>query len=162
MRMPLTHKRNKQQGGSPRCDRVAPSSRALVSLLLQLVQAIIRNLPVESGKGIEQWDGWIGIDLHGLCVLPGVGRQEGLHHDRTLRLSVTIGVFLAILIVDAFTEATGKLVVGDPQDPKTQIGSLISTAHRESVEAYIAASELAAWNTDRASAPRFQSGGSAW
>ena len=41
--------------------------------------------------------------------------------------------------VDAFTEATGKLVVGDPQDPKTQIGSLISTAHRESVEAYIAA-----------------------
>ena len=36
-----------------------------------------------------------------------------------------------------FVAATEKLVIGDPLDPKTHIGSLISPAHRDDVEGYI-------------------------
>jgi acyl-CoA reductase-like NAD-dependent aldehyde dehydrogenase len=41
--------------------------------------------------------------------------------------------------VEAFAEATGRLVVGDPLDKATQIGALITPEHRASVEGYIAA-----------------------
>jgi acyl-CoA reductase-like NAD-dependent aldehyde dehydrogenase len=36
-----------------------------------------------------------------------------------------------------FVAATERLVVGDPLDPKTHVGSLISPAHREEVEGYV-------------------------
>jgi aminomuconate-semialdehyde/2-hydroxymuconate-6-semialdehyde dehydrogenase len=45
-------------------------------------------------------------------------------------------------IYDAFVERlvakVDAMVVGDPEDPKTQIGSLVSLAHREKVEGYVA------------------------
>lgn len=37
-----------------------------------------------------------------------------------------------------FVERTRNLVVGDPRDPKTNIGALVSKEHREKVESYIA------------------------
>jgi acyl-CoA reductase-like NAD-dependent aldehyde dehydrogenase len=50
-------------------------------------------------------------------------------------------IFVQRPIYDAFGErfvaATQKLVVGDPLDPQTHLGSLISPAHRETVEGYI-------------------------
>jgi betaine-aldehyde dehydrogenase len=39
--------------------------------------------------------------------------------------------------VEAFAAATQALVVGDPLDPGTQVGSLISPAHRERVERFL-------------------------
>jgi len=36
-----------------------------------------------------------------------------------------------------FTEATGKLKVGDPLDPETHVGSLISQGHRDKVHAFV-------------------------
>ena len=39
--------------------------------------------------------------------------------------------------VEAFAAATQGLVLGDPLDPRTQIGSLISTSHRERVQRYL-------------------------
>jgi acyl-CoA reductase-like NAD-dependent aldehyde dehydrogenase len=39
--------------------------------------------------------------------------------------------------VSAFADAAGKLAVGDPLDPETQIGSLISAEHREKVHGYV-------------------------
>jgi acyl-CoA reductase-like NAD-dependent aldehyde dehydrogenase len=39
--------------------------------------------------------------------------------------------------VSQFSEATGKLKVGDPLDPETQVGSLISEEHRERVHGYV-------------------------
>jgi acyl-CoA reductase-like NAD-dependent aldehyde dehydrogenase len=41
--------------------------------------------------------------------------------------------------VAAFSEAAGKLKVGDPLDPETQVGSLISTDHRDRVHGYVEA-----------------------
>lgn len=39
--------------------------------------------------------------------------------------------------VDRFVEATSQLVVGDPLDPKTQIGPMVSSGQRQSVEEFI-------------------------
>ena len=39
--------------------------------------------------------------------------------------------------VDRLVAATGKLRVGDPEDPATQMGPLITTAHRGSIEEYV-------------------------
>ena len=41
--------------------------------------------------------------------------------------------------VSAFADAAGKLSVGDPLDPETQIGSLISAEHRDKVHGYVEA-----------------------
>ena len=38
----------------------------------------------------------------------------------------------------AFVERVERLAVGDPADPRTDIGALISAAHREKVEGYLA------------------------
>jgi len=39
--------------------------------------------------------------------------------------------------LDRFLEGTKKLRIGDPQDPSTEIGALISDAHRGKVEGYV-------------------------
>ncbi|MEX2645230.1 MAG: aldehyde dehydrogenase family protein [Gaiellaceae bacterium] len=39
--------------------------------------------------------------------------------------------------VARFTEAAGKLKVGDPLDPETHVGSLISQGHRDKVHAFV-------------------------
>ncbi|MBD0338321.1 MAG: aldehyde dehydrogenase [Thermoleophilia bacterium] len=39
--------------------------------------------------------------------------------------------------VERFAEAAGRLKVGDPLDPETQVGSLISAAHRDRVHGYV-------------------------
>jgi len=39
--------------------------------------------------------------------------------------------------VSQFSELAGKLKVGDPLDPTTQVGSLISTAHRDRVHGFV-------------------------
>jgi aminomuconate-semialdehyde/2-hydroxymuconate-6-semialdehyde dehydrogenase len=39
--------------------------------------------------------------------------------------------------VQRFAEATGKLRIGDPMDPQTDVGALISAAHLEKVAGYI-------------------------
>lgn len=40
--------------------------------------------------------------------------------------------------LSAFLERVSALRLGDPRDPETQVGSLISAAHREKVEGYLA------------------------
>jgi acyl-CoA reductase-like NAD-dependent aldehyde dehydrogenase len=40
-------------------------------------------------------------------------------------------------VVELFTKATGELVVGDPADEKTQVGSLVSLRQRERVQEYV-------------------------
>ena len=42
-------------------------------------------------------------------------------------------------VVQRFAELAGKIKVGDPLDPETQMGSLISTAHRDKVHGFVEA-----------------------
>jgi aminomuconate-semialdehyde/2-hydroxymuconate-6-semialdehyde dehydrogenase len=51
------------------------------------------------------------------------------------RLLVQRGIFDAF--VPRFVDAVAKMRVGDPADPESQLGALISTEHREKIEAYI-------------------------
>jgi aminomuconate-semialdehyde/2-hydroxymuconate-6-semialdehyde dehydrogenase len=51
------------------------------------------------------------------------------------RLFVEESIFAKF--VERFVEATRKLRVGDPLEPKTDIGALISQGHREKVESYL-------------------------
>ncbi|MBW3671145.1 MAG: aldehyde dehydrogenase [Acidobacteria bacterium] len=44
-------------------------------------------------------------------------------------------------LVERFVEATRQLHVGDPRDESTEVGALISQAHREKVERYVALAE---------------------
>ena len=37
----------------------------------------------------------------------------------------------------AFTEKAGQIKMGDPLDPETQMGSLISQPHRERVHSFV-------------------------
>src|SRR5439155_18440035 len=39
--------------------------------------------------------------------------------------------------VSRFADAAARVKVGDPLDPETQMGSLISTAHREKVHGFV-------------------------
>jgi acyl-CoA reductase-like NAD-dependent aldehyde dehydrogenase len=41
------------------------------------------------------------------------------------------------LFIEKFVEATKKLVVGNPNDPLTNIGALISKPHFEKVHSYV-------------------------
>ncbi len=54
-------------------------------------------------------------------------------------------VFVASTIKDAFLERllarVGKMTIGDPQDPKTDIGALISADHRDKVLGFIEAGQ---------------------
>ena len=52
------------------------------------------------------------------------------------RLLVQRGVFEAFK--DRYIQAVSEMVVGDPADPESNLGALISTEHRDKVERYIA------------------------
>ena len=44
-------------------------------------------------------------------------------------------------VVEGFAAATKRLVVGDPADERTEMGSLVSHAHRDRVQAYVEAGQ---------------------
>jgi acyl-CoA reductase-like NAD-dependent aldehyde dehydrogenase len=52
------------------------------------------------------------------------------------RVFVERGIFEPF--VERFVSATRKLIVGDPADPKTQLGPLVTQAQRDTVEEYLA------------------------
>jgi aminomuconate-semialdehyde/2-hydroxymuconate-6-semialdehyde dehydrogenase len=52
------------------------------------------------------------------------------------RLIVEESIFSAFL--DRFVAAAGALVIGDPTDERTEVGAVISAAHRDKIESYVA------------------------
>jgi acyl-CoA reductase-like NAD-dependent aldehyde dehydrogenase len=62
--------------------------------------------------------------------------SAGQSCDARSRILVQRSVYDAYL--ERFAELTSRIRVGDPLDPKTHVGSLISREHRASVEAYVA------------------------
>jgi acyl-CoA reductase-like NAD-dependent aldehyde dehydrogenase len=57
--------------------------------------------------------------------------------DCTARSRILVERSVHREVVERFAEATRALVVGDPADPATQIGSLVSRKHRERVMEFI-------------------------
>lgn len=68
-------------------------------------------------------------------VLFGIFSSSGESCIAGSRLFVHHKIRQALL--DKLLRATEKLRVGDPADPKTQMGPLITRAHRESIERYV-------------------------
>jgi acyl-CoA reductase-like NAD-dependent aldehyde dehydrogenase len=61
--------------------------------------------------------------------------------DCTARSRIFVEASAHDRVVELFTEATRKVVVGDPADEKTQMGSLVSERQRERVVDYIEAGQ---------------------
>jgi betaine-aldehyde dehydrogenase len=59
--------------------------------------------------------------------------------DCCARSRILVEASVHDLLVERFAAATERLRVGDPLDPATQVGSLISPSHRERVLGYLAA-----------------------
>jgi betaine-aldehyde dehydrogenase len=57
--------------------------------------------------------------------------------DCCARSRVLVEASIHDAFVDAFAAVTRRLVVGDPLDERTQVGSLISRSHRERVQRYL-------------------------
>jgi acyl-CoA reductase-like NAD-dependent aldehyde dehydrogenase len=53
----------------------------------------------------------------------------------TSRVFIQEGIYEKFL--KDFTEEVKKMVIGDPSDSKTQMGSLISVQHRKKIESYV-------------------------
>jgi acyl-CoA reductase-like NAD-dependent aldehyde dehydrogenase len=58
--------------------------------------------------------------------------------DCTARSRIFVEASAHDRVVELFTQATRKVVVGDPSDDKTQMGSLVSERQRERVADYVA------------------------
>jgi acyl-CoA reductase-like NAD-dependent aldehyde dehydrogenase len=67
----------------------------------------------------------------------GIYYAAGQSCDARSRLLVEKPVYDDV--VARFTDLAGRIVVGDPLDPETQMGSLISTAHRDKVHGFVEA-----------------------
>ncbi len=74
------------------------------------------------------------------CVAKSLGAVFGnAGQDCCARSRILVEESAHDALVEKFAAATRQLVVGDPLDPKTQVGSLISRSHRERVCGYVAA-----------------------
>jgi aldehyde dehydrogenase (NAD+)/betaine-aldehyde dehydrogenase len=65
----------------------------------------------------------------------GIYYSAGQSCDARSRVLVEASIYDEV--VSGLAEAAGKLRVGDPLDPETQMGSLISDAHRQKVHGYV-------------------------
>ena len=77
------------------------------------------------------------VDLD--SMIPGIVRASFLNQGQVCLCGSRILIHESIYdsFVDAFLNAVGCMIVGDPSDEETELGALISAAHRDKVMAYI-------------------------
>ena len=73
------------------------------------------------------------------AMIPGIVRASFLNQGQVCLCGSRILIHEAIYdsFVDAFLNAVSEMIVGDPSDEDTELGALISAAHRDKVMAYI-------------------------
>jgi acyl-CoA reductase-like NAD-dependent aldehyde dehydrogenase len=132
-----------QLAAHPGVDKVSfTGSTAVGRSILDAVKADFRRVSLELG-GKSPAIVFSDADL--ASALPStvwsIFYSAGQSCDARSRILVQRGVYDAYL--ERFAELAGKIRVGDPLDPMTHVGSLISREHRASVEAYVAAGKAA-------------------
>lgn len=112
-------------------------STAVGRFILEAAKADFRRLSLELG-GKSPALVFADADLASAIpsTLWSIFYSAGQSCDARSRILVQRPIYDAYL--ERFAELAGRIRVGDPLDPKTHIGSLISRDHRASVEAYVA------------------------
>lgn len=122
----------------PGVDKVSfTGSTAVGRFILEAAKADFRRLSLELG-GKSPALVFADADLASAIpsTLWSIFYSAGQSCDARSRIFVQRPIYDAYL--ERFAELAGRIRVGDPLDPKTHVGSLISRDHRASVEAYVA------------------------
>ena len=122
----------------PGVDKVSfTGSTAVGRFILEAAKADFRRLSLELG-GKSPALVFADADLASAIpsTLWSIFYSAGQSCDARSRIFVQRPIYDAYL--ERFAELAGRILVGDPLDPKTHVGSLISRDHRASVEAYVA------------------------
>ncbi len=123
----------------PGVDKVSfTGSTAVGRHILDAVRGDFRRVSLElGGKSPNLVFGDADLDAAAAGSVWAIFYSAGQSCEARSRILVERSVYEPFL--ERFVDFTGKLRVGDPMDPKTHIGSLISREHRAEVEGYIAA-----------------------
>ena len=112
-------------------------STAIGSRIMQLAAADVKRVSLELGGkspnivfADSDWERAAATSP--MSVFANTG-QDCCARSRVFVERPVFGAF-----VESFVAATRALAVGDPGDPKTQLGPLVSAQHRASVEEYLA------------------------
>jgi betaine-aldehyde dehydrogenase len=108
--------------------------------ILRLASGNVKKVSLELG-GKSPNIVFADADLERFAAESPYAVFDNAGQDCTARSRIFVESSAHDRVVELFTEATRKVVVGDPADEKTQMGSLVSERQRERVIGYIAAGE---------------------
>ena len=104
--------------------------------IMELASATIKRVTLElGGKSPSVIFDDANIDAAVAGAVYGIFHNAGQSCDARSRLLVHEGAYDAFIA--KFVEKANGLRVGDPMDPKTQIGAIISRAQLEKIEGYV-------------------------
>jgi betaine-aldehyde dehydrogenase len=108
--------------------------------ILRLAAANVKKVSLELG-GKSPNIVFADADLERFAAESPYAVFDNAGQDCTARSRIFVEASAHDRVVELFTEATRKVVVGDPADEKTQMGSLVSERQRERVVDYIEAGQ---------------------
>jgi acyl-CoA reductase-like NAD-dependent aldehyde dehydrogenase len=104
--------------------------------ILRLAAANVKKVSLELG-GKSPNIVFADADLERFAAESPYAVFDNAGQDCTARSRIFVEASVHERVVELFTEATRKVVVGDPSDEKTEMGSLVSQRQRERVADYI-------------------------
>src|SRR5439155_18060599 len=108
--------------------------------ILRLASANVKKVSLELG-GKSPNIVFADADLERFAAESPDAVFDNAGQDCTARSRIFVEASAHDRVVELFTEATRNVVVGDPGDEKTQMGSLVSQRQRERVVDYIEAGQ---------------------
>ena len=108
--------------------------------ILRLAAGTVKKVSLELG-GKSPNIVFADADLERFAAESPYAVFDNAGQDCTARSRIFVEASVHERVVELFTEATKKVVVGDPSDEKTEMGSLVSQRQRERVAAYIDAGQ---------------------
>jgi acyl-CoA reductase-like NAD-dependent aldehyde dehydrogenase len=121
----------------PGVDKIAFTGETRTgATIMELASASIKRVTLElGGKSPSVIFDDADIDAAVAGAVYGIFHNAGQSCDARSRLLVHEGAYHAF--IEQFVEKAKGLRVGDPMDPKTQIGAIISRAQLEKIEGYV-------------------------
>jgi acyl-CoA reductase-like NAD-dependent aldehyde dehydrogenase len=104
--------------------------------IMRLASANVKKVSLELG-GKSPNIVFADADLERFAAQSPFAIFDNAGQDCTARSRILVDRRVHERVVELFVEATRKLVVGDPADDKTQVGSLVHQRQRERVLAYV-------------------------